>query len=162
MTEARRNTMIRMERVRRWYGGVSPGLALRLLVLPVALSVVDFSVTLAFQPPEYWGGDRAALVEANPIARWVLMLHPLLIVPAMMAWYVLMFPLIFQTPAWIGLRVLALHLLGTVTVISGWLIRMRDDGVWWVAFLLVTVGLLTAVVMGPFRRQWNSSKPVHK
>lgn len=153
--------MIQMERVRRWYGGVPPRLAIRLLILPATLSVVDFSVTLSFQPADYWEGDRTALIEANPIARWVLMLHPLLIVPAMMTWYVLMFPLIFQTPARIGLRVIAIHLLGHIIAISGWLIRMHEDGVWWVILLVGAVGLLTVGILGPFRRQWSASEPVH-
>ena len=55
-----------MERVLQWYGGVSPWLAIRLLALPVALSVLDFAVTLSFQPAAYWAGDRSVLIEANP------------------------------------------------------------------------------------------------
>ncbi|WP_226895515.1 hypothetical protein [Luteolibacter marinus] len=153
---------VRMNRVRDWYTGVSPALAIRLLVLPVMLSVIDFSVTLSFQPPEYWDGDRAALVEANPIARWVLMAHPLLIVPAMLAWYALVFPLVFQTPARIGLRVIAAHLLAYPISISGWLVRMCKDGWGWVALLVISVAILTIGILWPFRRQWNSPVRIHR
>lgn len=149
------------ECLRRWYGGVGLGLAGRLLILPVTLSVIDFSVTLSLQPEEYWEGERTALIEANPIARWVLMIHPLLVVPAMLTWYFLMFPLIFQTPARIGLRVIAIHLFAHTIAISGWLIRMCDDWGWWVTILLGAVGVLAVGLLMPFRSQWNASKPVH-
>ena len=149
-----------MERVLKWYGGVSPWLAVRLLALPIALSVLDFAVTLSFQPAAYWAGDRTVLIEANPIARWVLMMHPLLIVPAMVAWYVLMFPLIFQTPAKFGLRVIAAHLLAHTIVICGWLVRMLEGGWWWAALLVGTVGLMTAWLMGPLLRQWNAAESI--
>ena len=147
-----------MERVRQWYVGVSPWLAIRLLALPVALSVLDFAVTLSFQPAAYWAGDRSALIEANPIARWVLMMHPLLIVPAMVAWYVLMFPLIFQTPAKFGLRVIAAHILAHTIVISGWLIRMLEGGWWWSVLLVGVVMIAAVALLAPFRNEWNSDK----
>ena len=149
-----------MDRLWSCYGGISPGLAVRLLILPVVLSVVDFSVTLAFQPESYWEGNRETVLEANPIARWVLLAHPVLIIPAMVAWFVLMFPLVFRTPAKIGLRVIALHLLGHLIAISGWLIRMREDGVWWVGFLILVTVYMSGRILGPFRDQWNSSRPV--
>lgn len=153
--------MIQIKCLRRIYGGVRLRLAIRLLILPIILSVIDFSMTLLFQPTEYWEGDRTVLIEGNPIARLVLMLHPFLIVPAIAAWYVLMFPLIFQTPARIGLRVIAIHVLGHMIAISGWLIRMRDDWVWFLTPLLVVVTILVIGLLMPFRRQWNASKPVH-
>lgn len=151
-----------MKCVCKWYSGVSLGLAIRLLILPVALSVIDFSMTLSYQPVEFWDGDRTAMVEANPIARFVLMRHPLLIIPAMLAWYTLMFPLVFRTPARFGLRVVAAHIIGCVTVISGWLIRMNGDGLLWVALLVVVVGLLSLGLLRPFRGQWDSSRPVYR
>ena len=151
-----------MDRVLQWYLGVPPRLVIRLLALPVALSVLDFSVTLFFQPAAYWAGDRMAVVEANPIARWVLIIHPLLIVPAMVVWYLLMFPLIFRAPAKFGLRVIVAHLVAHTIVISGWLIRMLEGGWWWVALLAALVSLLSVIVLGRFRRQWNGSRPLHE
>lgn len=145
----------------RWYGGVSLALAIRLMILPVFLSVIDFAITLSYQPAEYWDGDRTALVEANPIARLVLTIHPLLIIPAMIAWYVLMFPLIFKTPARFGLRVITAHIAACLVVISGWLIRMHDHGWPWLTLLVGGVLLTSIAVMIPFRGQWNSPRPVH-
>ncbi len=149
-----------MQRVLRWYGGLNPWLAMRLLVLPIALSVLDFSVTLTFQPEEYWAGDRMAVVEANPIARWVLMVHPLLIVPAMVAWYVLMVPLIFHTPAKIGMRVIVAHILAHTIVTCGWLVRMLETGWWWAALLVGLVIIGSMVLLRPFRSAWNSDRPL--
>jgi hypothetical protein len=150
-----------MGRIQQLYCGISLSLVARVLVLPITLSVIDFSVTLHFQPPEYWIGDRTALIEFNPIARWVLMIHPLLIIPAMMTWYTLMFPLIFKMPASFGLRVISAHLLGHLIAISGWLIRMCDDGIWWVILLLGSVLALTVGTLGIYRGQWNSLEPIH-
>ena len=152
--------MFKIDQIKEWYRGVPLRLALRLLILPFSLSVLDFCVTLSFQPAEYWEGDRTAVLEANPLARWVLMLHPLLVIPTVLIWYVIMFPLIFKTPTRIGLRVIAVHLFGHVIAVSGWLLRMHENGVWWVCFLVILVGMLTVILLGPYRRQWNGATPV--
>ena len=40
---------------------------LRLMVLPLVISLIDMAVTLRYQPPGYWSGDRSQLIEANPL-----------------------------------------------------------------------------------------------
>jgi hypothetical protein len=155
-----RKEVIQLEQIRKWYGGVSPGLVIRLLILPFALSALDFAVTLSFQPADYWNGDREAVLEANPLARLVLIIHPLLLVPTVIAWYLLLFPLIFKTPARIGLRIIAAHLIAHPIAISGWLLRMREDAWWWIGWLVGVVALLTVVILGRFRHQWNSAMPL--
>jgi hypothetical protein len=77
---------------------------LRLIVLPVMLSLIDVAVTLHYQPPGYWGRDRSQLIEANPLVWIALRLHPALLIPGCIGWYALFFFLIFYPPAWIGLR----------------------------------------------------------
>ena len=152
--------MIQLKHIWKWYNGVPLGLAIRILILPVTLTIMDFSVTLSFQPTEYWEGERTALLEANPVARWVLMFHPLLIVPAIIVWYILIFPLIFKTPAKVGLRVVVVLILGHIIAISGWLIRMCEDWLLWVALLIGIMAILTACILLPFRRQWNAEDPI--
>jgi len=142
------------------YAGVPLGIAFRILLMPVVLTIADFSVTLFFQPEAYWEGERSTVIESNPVARLVLLIHPLLMIPAMMAWYLVMFPLVFRTPAWIGLRLVVLHILGHLVAISGWLIRMAEQGG------LITVVLASLClpvswwVLRPFLGQWSSVRPI--
>jgi hypothetical protein len=44
---------------------------------PITLCAFDGCVTLWGQPAAYWAGDRAAVYEGNPLAAWLLALHPL-------------------------------------------------------------------------------------
>ena len=133
---------------------------LRLLAAPFLLSLLDLAVTLSFQPAVYWEGDRSAVVEGNPIARWAFMIHPLMIVPGFIAWYALVIPLIFKAPAWFGLRVQVFLVLGHLTMISGWLIRNSEKGailslVFWGLFLPLAWRLFS-----PVAAQWNSKERV--
>ena len=46
----------------------------------IALCALDLFITLTGQNSAYWAGDRQAAIEANPIARACLHLHPLALV----------------------------------------------------------------------------------
>ena len=65
-----------LERLFSLYRGIPAPLLARLLTAPFLLSLVDLSVTLLFQPEEYWQGDRSTVIEGNPIARWAFSIHP--------------------------------------------------------------------------------------
>src|SRR5262245_25298411 len=57
------------------------------LVLPPLLCYgLDVTLTLAGQPAPYWAGDRAAVREANPLARWLLACHPAAFALAALGW----------------------------------------------------------------------------
>jgi hypothetical protein len=57
------------------------------LCLPALVCFLgDVAVTLAGQPDAYWGGDRACAVEANPVARWLLLESPWLFLGVAALW----------------------------------------------------------------------------
>jgi len=53
---------------------------------PIAACLTDLGVTLAGQPAKYWSGDYALVLEGNPIPRWLLQQHPLVLVAVIVAW----------------------------------------------------------------------------
>ena len=59
-----------------------------LLVPAAGLLAADVTLTLAGQPPEYWGGDRSAVNEANPVARPLLAVGPEVFLVAAAVWLV--------------------------------------------------------------------------
>lgn len=141
--------------LRDFYGGIPRPLALRLLAMPFLLSLIDLAVTLYFQPEDYWRGNRSVVIEGNPIARWAFSAHPLMIVPGFVGWYALVIPLIFKTPAWIGLRVHVFLVLGHGVTISGWLLRY--GGIPWGLLALCWFGMLVAALrfVAPFLVSWE-------
>jgi hypothetical protein len=42
----------------------------------VLLGILDVALTVAGQPDAYWAGNRLAAREANPLATWLLHVHP--------------------------------------------------------------------------------------
>ena len=124
-----------LARVISLYREIPVSLLLRLLAAPFVLSLVDFTVTLWFQSPAYWEGDRSAVVESNPIARWCFVINPLMIIPGMVGWYLLVIPMILKTPAWVGLRLHVFLVFSHLIATSGWLIRKHDFGIMFTAIL---------------------------
>lgn len=53
---------------------------------PLACYLGDVAFTLAGQPDAYWAGDRARAVEANPVARWLLLESPWLFLGVAAPW----------------------------------------------------------------------------
>ncbi len=152
--------MDQLGKIRGIYSGVSPRLIGRLLAVPLILSLIDLAVTLHFQPVEYWQGNRSVVVEGNPIARLALSIHPLWIIPGFIGWYGLVFPLIFKTPAWFGLRLSIFLVLGHLTMISGWLIRNSPDGILYSCFVVVCALPVSGALLWPIRSQWEGQEPV--
>ena len=132
----------------------------RLLLAPFLLSLADLAVTLTFQPEAYWQGDRSVVVEGNPIARYAMMIHPLLLLPGFLAWYALVIPLMLKTPAWFGLRVHLFLVSGHLIMVSGWLIRNAEDGWLWAALVILVTLPSAAFLFAPFRSQWEGKKPL--
>lgn len=130
------------------------------MALPVVLSWLDVAVTLRYQPVGYWAGDRAQVVEGNPLVWVALRIHPALLVPGCLGWYALFYFLIFRTPAWVGLRCHVLWVGGHLIAIAGWLIHFHPHGYEYTA-LLYAIAVPTAVgLFRPFRGQWNSEAPI--
>lgn len=142
------------------YRGIPKPMLVRLLAAPFLLSLVDFTVTLWFQPQAYWEGDRSAVLESNPIARWCFLIHPLMIIPGMVCWYLFVIPIILKTPAWIGLRLHVFLVFSHLIATSGWLIRKHESGI----MLSVTLWMISLplawVLLKPFLKSWNSRRPM--
>lgn len=130
------------------------------MALPVVLSLIDMVVTLYYQPPGYWNGDRSQLLEANPLVWIALRIHPALLIPGCLGWYPMFFLLMFRTPAWVGLRCHVLWVVAHLIAIAGWLLRCHEHGFALTASLY-SIAMPTAVwVFLPFRSQWNGLAPV--
>ncbi|MFT6861910.1 MAG: hypothetical protein ACJAVK_000463 [Akkermansiaceae bacterium] len=144
------------------YRGTPPRVLVRLLAAPFLLSLLDLAVTLYFQPESYWNGDRATVVEGNPIARFAFAIHPLLIIPGLLGWYALVIPLILKTPAWIGLRVHTFLVGGHLVAVAGWLIRYEEHGVIFAAVVWIIAVPFAWVLFAPFGRWWHAPTSVQR
>lgn len=145
-----------LEKVISFYRGIPGPLVGRLLAAPFLLSLIDFTVTLWFQPSAYWEGDRSTVVESNPIARGCFLIHPLMIIPGMIAWYLLVIPLILKTPAWIGLRLHVFLVFSHLIATSGWLIRKHETGYLFTVILWVLALPLAWFLVKPYLNRWSS------
>lgn len=130
---------------------------LRLMIMPMILGVADALATLRCQPAEYWDGyGFEHLIEANPIARLVLGIHPLLLIPGFAGWFVVMHLLMFRPPAWIGLRCHVILVTGPLIGLTGAALRFAEHP--WARIFTLMLLTLPAVVFffRPFLPQWNS------
>jgi hypothetical protein len=127
------------------------------MVMPMILGVADSVATLRCQPAEYWNGyGFEHLIEANPIARLVLGIHPLLLIPGFAGWFVMMHLLMFRPPAWIGLRCHVILVTGPLIGLTGAALRFAENP-WPRIFGLLLLSLpAAAILLRPFLPQWNS------
>jgi hypothetical protein len=135
-----------------WHRGRKP-----LLGLVGLLAAADMGLTLAGQPAAYWAGDRAAGVEANPLAAPFLARGPLAFAGMTAGWVGLVaglvlglrHPLADRGAGWVG----AGHAFGS----AAWLAR----GPGWaaaVAFLVVAARLLRAFWPGAASAEGDDGK----
>ncbi len=117
---------------------------------PVCFIATDMTVTLLGQPADYWAGDRAAAIEANPIPRLALVQHPALFVLHVVCAATLLATALRLLPAEFAKRV-SLFAMGASTVaISTWF-RMwwSIDGLIKTAVVLILIGLIAAAWRRP-------------
>lgn len=68
-------------------GDKSPVTSRYWLLLPALVCyVADIGLTLGGQSPAYWRGDRGRVEEINPLAGWLLSVHPVAFLAAAVAW----------------------------------------------------------------------------
>ena len=65
---------------------------------PVLFALIDYLITMAGQPVEYWAGDYDAALESNPIVRWCMTVHPSLFHGLSLVWIVGFAAVIVKTP----------------------------------------------------------------
>jgi hypothetical protein len=69
-----------------------------LCVGPLLFCLLDGAVTLHGQPAAYWAGQYDQAVEWNPLVRWFMVRHPLLLLAGACGWVLLFSSLILLLP----------------------------------------------------------------
>ena len=65
---------------------------------PLVFALVDYGVTMAGQPPEYWNGNFEAAFEGNPLVRWCMTVHPWMFHGLTVLWVIAFTAFILWTP----------------------------------------------------------------
>jgi hypothetical protein len=117
---------------------------LGLCLPPILFCVLDFTLTLVFQPAEYWQGDRAQIIEGSPTFHYLLTVHPAAFVFGVLVWIAIFIALLLllpDTPALItSIAIVFGHTAGTAAWLRG---RFPFD-----YQLLVGLFVLAAVSVG--------------
>jgi hypothetical protein len=144
----------------RTAGAPKSGLRQRFLGLclpPVLFCVLDFTLTLVFQPADYWQGDRTRLIEGSPTFHQLLSIHPAAFVAGVLVWIALFVALLLllpDTPALItSIAIVFGHVAGTAAWLRG---RFTFD-----YQLLVSLFVLAAVSVGLGVRWGWQAAPAH-
>jgi hypothetical protein len=103
----------------------------------VALSILDYALTLWGQPSEYWAGDYASCAEGNPVLRWCLEQHPAAALAEAVVWVTLVVTAVLVLPLRAA-KVVSLGVaLGHVVGANTWL--WTRFGLYWL-FPIVLLG----------------------
>jgi hypothetical protein len=72
---------------------------------PLLLCLLDASLTLMGQSPEYWSGNYAAVNEASPTMNHLLQMHPLVFVAGLLIWTAVFVSVLFLLPDTLALGI---------------------------------------------------------
>jgi hypothetical protein len=130
-----------------------------LCIPPVALCLLDQTVTLVGQPKSYWVGNYTDALEGNPWFNWLLQRHPLAFEAGIAAWILLFCSLILLMPR-LGAMVISIavvlgHTWGTAT----WLCWRVRHGYWLSIGLFLTSAILIVWTWETFSRKNRVEKP---
>ena len=132
-----------------WWLGYRLSRRAWLCIGPAVLCVIDVAVTLAYQPSRYWQEGYQFAHDANPLARWLLEVHPLVFLGGNLLWILAfsaaMLGLRFTIARIVALAILFAHAFGAST----WLIREPHGWLW-----CLGVWLLARYLFGRF---WDPS-----
>ena len=95
-------------------------------LLPVLLTALDYGLTLAGQPKEYWAGDHGQVRETDPIEHALLVYHPLAFVAVNAAITLVFIGLILLTPRIVAVILSIMTSLLHWAGASTWLIFQGD------------------------------------
>jgi hypothetical protein len=133
---------------------------LGLCLPPILFCGLDFTLTLVFQPAEYWQGDRTRIIEGSPTFHYLLSIYPAAFVVGVLVWiaiFVALLLLLPDTPALIAsIAIVFGHTAGTAAWLRG---RFTFD-----YQLLVSLFALAAVSVGlGVRWGWQAAprEPLH-
>ena len=116
---------------------------------PAVMCGIDVGLTLALQPSRYWQQGYHFAHDANPLARWLLVVHPLAFLGGNLLWILAFSAAIFRlrpgSARVAALAILFAHGIGAST----WLIREPYGWLW-----CLGVWLLARYLFGRF---WDDS-----
>jgi hypothetical protein len=104
----------------------------------ITTDLLDATVTMLGQPASYWEGPYNLVNEFNPIARWLLTIHPIGIVIyticdiTVISILVILLPLIFSK------TLAAFWAIGSAKAIYNWLVGPIQMG-WWFSNLVIII-----------------------
>lgn len=105
---------------------------------PSLLYLLDVAITLAGQEPAYWGGDTTVVYEANPLAYWLLMFHPVVFAASAATWWVLFAALICRLRREFAVVLAFVLTVGHATGAASWLLQGGVPG--WLCTAAVFLG----------------------
>jgi hypothetical protein len=133
---------------------------LGLCLPPILFCVLDFTLTLVFQPAEYWQGDRTRIIEGSPTFHYLLSIYPAAFAVGVLVWiaaFVALLLLLPDTPALItSIAIVFGHTAGTAAWLRG---RFTFD-----YQLLISLFVLSAISIGlGVRWGWQAApkEPLH-
>lgn len=105
---------------------------------PLALCLLDQTITLAGQPEAYWSGLRSTACEGNPLFCWLLQQHPLAFEAGILVWIMLFCSLIIWLPRRAAMVIAIAVVLGHTWGTATWLCWQVRHGYW------IAIGLFLA------------------
>jgi hypothetical protein len=88
---------------------------------PILFCVMDFSLTLIFQPAEYWQGDQTRIIEGSPTFHFLLAVHPAAFVIGVLAWMAIFVALLLLLPDTFALTASIAIVFGHTAGTAAWL-----------------------------------------
>src|SRR5260370_4038497 len=94
---------------------------LGLCLPPIVFCVLDFTLTLIFQPADYWQGDRTRIIEGSPTFHYLLSIYPAAFVVGVLVWIGIFVGLLLLLPDTPALITSIAIVLGHTAVTAAWL-----------------------------------------
>lgn len=117
---------------------------LLLFVAPTVLFLIDLSLTLTGQLPDYWAGDYQLVRELSPEANRVLSYGPWAIGPAVLLWLSMVAGLLVLLPRFWALAFSAAVTIGHCVGATSWIVWRHAYGYQLSMALCVVTGILLA------------------
>ena len=109
------------------------------LCIPIIITdLADATVTMLGQPAGYWQGSYELVNEFNPVARWLLTIHPLGIVIYIILDIAVISMLIILLPLMISKTLSAFWAIGSAKAIYNWLVGPLHMG-WWFSNIVILI-----------------------
>jgi len=115
------------------------------LCVPIIVTdLLDATVTMLGQPKEYWAGSYDLVNEFNPIARWLLTIHPIGIVIYTILDIAIISILVIFLPLIISKTLSAFWAIGSAKAIYNWLVGPLQMG-WWFSNSVILIPTIILV-----------------